>query len=453
MTSLVELHDQEGQTVGALLEYSPEQSKQLTEHFKQQKFRSLQPWHQGSISNVVVDQLSASSVAIATGLQAGQLYRVVGPPELVKGISSGMYKMVETSTGATGTIRNMATGNFAGQLRFANAAALPVVAPILAYQVLHCIVGTRELNQINQRLAHLEAAFDKLYRRQEAEIFGKIHYAISVLDDVLQERFNTGNFTAGMTQRLAQAEEHIVSLRERNRILVEQFRHQAETVKKQHRKQGARSAASLLRAEGKQVLQDMQCLVGLMAAELKLEQAWLLAAMQNNPTDVGRRQEQLRQRMQEHQQTLKNFPSIQELKHHAQACLKAMRWWEQMFDFRQTRREVKKTQNDDFEDISFSTEQLQPSLSGYIFWRDDEGTHIFSMSGEDLKLCPNQPMQELVIQDKLAPGQTYQLELPNSSAVKVAIESELKADCWLGRHLEQPNRQPVIITQKEGSAD
>ncbi|WP_204140720.1 hypothetical protein [Halomicronema sp. CCY15110] len=388
--TLHKMHNHGGELVGALMEYSPEQSQQLIEYFKQLNLHSPEPWHQGKLNGAIVDQLGVSSSLVATGLQAGQLFRVVGPPDLVAKIAAGTHQMIQTTGGSIGTVTATGGGQFVGQLRFANgaAAAMPVLAPLLVYQVLHAIVGTQQLNQINQRLARIEHTLEELHVRQEATILGEIHGAIETLDDVLASRMNTGIFSVDGIARLAIAEKTIRSILERNRLLVDRFQDKTSRVKRKHGKHGARSAAELLKADGPQAVYDMQCLVGLIAADLKLEQAYLLLAIQNNPADVGRRQEGIRTKMQTHHETIEHFPSVREVERHAQVCLKAMRWWEKLFDFGQTKKEVRAAKKLDLEDIKAPSLAPQTDLNGYVFWRNAEGTHVFSMAGDDLKLAP-----------------------------------------------------------------
>lgn len=388
------LEDSQGNLAGALLTYSPQQSQYLIEHFKNLQLHSSEPWHQGKLNPVVVDHLSASSALVSSGLQAGQLFRVVGPPDLISKVASGTHQMIQTSTGALGTISN-SKGRIVGQLRFATGkAALPVLAPIVAYQILHAIVGTQQLNQINQRLAKIEHTLQELHIRQEAAIIGEVHYAINVLDDILASRMNTGIFSLGDINRLAHAERTIVSILERNRLLVERFRDKASSIRQQSGKKGARSAAELLASDGPQAIFDMQCLVGLVAADLKLEQALLLLAMQDNPEDVGRRQERIRTKMQNHHAAIKNLPSVYEVEDYAQACLDAMGFWEKLFDFGQTHRAVQSSKKLNLRDIQPQIDTPQASLSGYLFWQDKEGIHAFSMAGEDLQLKPIQETQQ-----------------------------------------------------------
>ena len=455
------LKDSKGNLVGALLEYSQQQSQELIAYFKNSELHSPKPWHQGKLNGVVVDQLSATSVLVTTGLQAGQLFRVVGPPDLVAKVASGAYQMIQTSTGSLGTVTAAGGGQIVGQLRFAaGGAALPVLAPMVVYQVLHAIVGTQQLNEINQRLAKIEHTLQELYVRHEATVLGEIHYAVNVLDDVLASRMNTGLFTPDAISRLVLVEKTILSILERNRLLIERFRDKASAVKKQSRRKGARNASELLQTDGPQATYDMQCLVGLIAADLKLEQALLLLAMQNNPADVGRRQERIRSKMQSHYAAVESFPSIQEIKTYAQDCLKAMNWWERTFDFGKTKDEVRAAQNLNLKDIHPSAKALQPSLNGYVFWRDIEGIHIFSMSGEDLKLgiidgnrqssIPNQGTLNLTVKAMLSPGRAHKIRLPGGSEpINVFVEEEIERGLWRGYRTNETDQNEVLIQHKD----
>ncbi len=455
--SFTELQDLAGNTVGALLQYSPEQSQQLVNHFRGLSLHSPNPWHQGKLNPAIVDQLGAASVIVGSGLKSGQMFRIIGPPETVAGISNGLYKVVQSGGGSLGTVKDLATGKFVKPLQFAQTSAVPILAPVVAYQVLHAIVGTQQLNQINQRLAHMEKTLEELHVRQEAEVLGEIYYAINVLDDIQAERMHTGVFTADSSNRLALVEKNILAILERNRLLVERFRDKAKHTRSQRSRQGARSAAELIKSDGAQALHDMQCLIGLIAADLKLEQMLLLQAMQNNPADVGRRQERIRNKMQKHEQALENLPSVKEIERHADACLKAMRWWEKLIDFGQTKKEVRESQAYGLEDAKPALAALKPGLNGYVFWQDKDGIQVFSMSGDDLRLRPTQLAAEqdlevlqVMVKEHIVAGNTYKLQIPEiAEPVRVAVDEEVEPGLWLGKQLDQELKQSVLIRAQD----
>ena len=120
----------------------------------------------------------------------------------------------------------------------------------------------------------------------------------------------------------------------------------------------------------------MHCLVGLIASDLKVEQARLLIAMQNNPADVGRRQERIRTKMDSYSKAISDLPSVVELKDYAFECLEAMSWWSRHIFYRGTADKVKQINDLDLKDVEVQPEVLKPSLSGYVFWKDEQGTHV-----------------------------------------------------------------------------
>jgi len=80
--------------VGVLLQYNKQESQRLIDHFRNLSLHSQQNWHDGTLSSSIADQLGSSSSVIASGLKAGQVFRAVGPPDLIKGIAKGTHKML-----------------------------------------------------------------------------------------------------------------------------------------------------------------------------------------------------------------------------------------------------------------------------------------------------------------------------------------------------------------------
>jgi len=431
MSSLIELKNSDNETVGVLLQYNKEHSQKLIAHFRDLSLNSKQNWHQGTLSSALVDQLGSASSLITAGLQVGQLFRVVGPPHLISGLAAGTHTMLQSTGGLLGSVKAVGSSGIVGNLRFAQAAMLPIMAPVIAYQILHAIVGTQQINQINQRLDKIQRVLERLHVRQEATVLGEIYYALNVLDDIIEERMQTGKFTEDMCIRLALVEKSVLSLLERDRILVEYFQHKAKNIKdskKNKPRQNARYMADLLHEEGPQAIHDMHCLVGLIASDLKVEQARLLIAMQNNPADVGRRQERIRTKMESYSKAISDLPSVVELKDYAFECLEAMSWWSRHIFYRGTADKVKKINDLDLKDVEVQPEVLKPSLSGYVFWRDEQGTHVLAMSGEDLKL-----QVDLTVDKLLHVGRETQIRLPKTQEIlQVRIEEEIEPKIWRG---------------------
>ncbi len=324
-----------------------------------------------------------------------------------------------------------------------------ILSPVVAYQILHTIASTHQLAQINQRLDRIQRTLEMLHVRQDATVMGEIHYALNVLDDIIEERMQTGKFTEDMSIRLALVEKSVLSLLERNRILIEYFRQKAQGIKESEKQQPPRhkahNMADLIHEEGSQAIHDMQCLVGLIVSDLKVEQARLLLAMQNNPADVGRRQDRIRTKMEGYSKAISDLLSVEELKDYAFECRKAMSWWSQNIFSRGTVKKVEQLKNLDLKDVEFQTDSLKTGLSGYVFWKDDQGTHVLAVSGEDLKL-----QLDLTIDRLLKAGQETQIRLPNTQDIlQVRIKEEIEPKIWRGVTNTHGIDEEVIIRYRK----
>jgi len=98
--------------------------------------------------------------------------------------------------------------------------------------------------------------------------------------------------------------------------------------------------------EGSTAIHDMQLLVGLIAAQSRIHEAYLYYALQENPNDVSRRMEDSQLRNEEFQAVISGFPSITELRRYAEQCLEEMNWLEKNIFNRQTRQQVQQLSND-----------------------------------------------------------------------------------------------------------
>ena len=128
-----------------------------------------------------------------------------------------------------------------------------------------------------------------------------------------------------MSVRLTQVERSVVSLRERHALLVNCFRQKVEQfVGLYATAQNARRAAALLEDEGQQAIHDMQCLVSLVSADLKIEQARLSYALEHSPADLERRQQRLAQKVEASQELISSLPSVTKLEQFANTYISNM---------------------------------------------------------------------------------------------------------------------------------
>lgn len=377
----IELHDANGDAQAALIRFSAEDSRNILNQLSATDYSDGERTLASRIGDSVVDQLSNASSVVATGLQAGQVFQVVGTPALVEGLKSGTYTMMTTAQGSLGTVTSASTGQIAGQLRFAQASLAPVLAPVVVYQVLHAIAGTSQLKKINKRLDTFQRSLERLNARGEAEILGQVRHSMRKLDDIRVEHETTGMFTRDMELRLALVERDIGSIMERNAVLVETFRGKTHGVFTLRGKQGAVTAATLLNEEGGQALHDMDLFTALMAADLGIQEMRLRLAMEQAPKDAGRRMENIREKVHEYREVIKSLPSLEGVRSHAEECVDEMGWWQRKVLARSVVKDVKSLQARDIAAraavLPNPDKQLQPS---YVFWKDKQGVkHVFML--------------------------------------------------------------------------
>ena len=324
----VEMTAPNGNGSAALVCYDPERSGLIRQHFEKLQRTDAPPWHGGNLGSAIADQLAGASGLVASGLQAGQMFQVIGTPHLVEGLKMGTHALMQTAEGTLGTVVSSSSGKIAGSLRFAKASMAPVLAPVLAWQILHGIAGTSQLRKINRRLDVMQRKLETIAARSEAGILGEVLNAVRTLDDILAEHANTGTFTRNMETRLALVEQTIGSVLERTRSLVDLFRSKASEVHRLGGKTGAVRTTNLLQEEGGQAVHDMEMLFGLAAADLRVEEARMHHAMEHNPADLQRRLNTVTAKIDNYHDLLRNLPSVESLESHAQACVEEMGWWQ-----------------------------------------------------------------------------------------------------------------------------
>ena len=160
-----------GDGSAALVCYSREQSRVIQQRFKEFQQTDTTAWHGGNLGTAIADQLAGTSGLIASGLQAGQMFQVIGTPHLVEGLKIGTHALMQTAEGTLGTVVSSSSGKIAGSLRFAKASMAPVLAPMLAWQVLHGIAGTSQLRKINRRLDVIQRKLETIAARSEGPVF------------------------------------------------------------------------------------------------------------------------------------------------------------------------------------------------------------------------------------------------------------------------------------------
>ena len=381
----VEMTAPNGDDSAVLVRHSLDQSELIRKSFEESQRTDATPWHGGNLGPAIADQLASESSLVMSGLQAGQVFEVIGTPQLVGGLKTGTHVLMQTAEGTLGTVVSSSSGKIAGQLRFAPASMAPFLAPVLAWQVLHGIAGTSQLHKINHRLDSLQRTLETIVARSEASVLGEVLNAIHTLNDILAERANTGTFTRDMETRLALAEQAIGSIFERNRSLVDLFHSKASEVYLLSGKTGASRTTNLLQEEGSQATHDMEMLVALVMADLQIGEARMYHAMERNPADIQRRLDEAKAKVGEHRELLKNLPSVEGLESHAQKCVAEMSLWERNVSARGVRKETAKLASLELSGVAVPIQAGESStMDRYVFWKDEAGdTKIYMLSNGD----------------------------------------------------------------------
>ena len=382
----VEMTAPNGDGSAALVCYSREQSRRIQKHFDELQLTDATAWHGGNLGSAIADQLAGASSLVTSGLQAGQMFQVIGTPHLVEGLKMGTHALMQTAEGTLGTVVSSSSKKIAGHLRFARASMAPVLAPVLAWQILHGIAGTSQLRKINRRLDVMQRKLETIAARSEAGILGEVLNAVRTLDDILAEHANTGTFTRDMETRLALVEKTIGSILERDRSLVDLFRSKASEIHRLGGETGAVRAASLLQEEGGQAAHDMEMLFGLATADLQVEEARIYHAMEHNPVDLQRRLDKVTEKIDNYHDLLGNLPSVESLESHAQKCVAEMSWWKRNISARGVVKETARLSSLELRDAKLPVRSGESLTGGsYVFWKDEAGVTKIHMlpNGDD----------------------------------------------------------------------
>jgi hypothetical protein len=340
----------------------------------------LQRWRQrpkdapkGIVSAEIVDLFSRCIPAIPSALSKGNLFQVVGTPELLQGINAGTHTLMQTSTGTLGTVVSSSSGQIAGQLRFAPSATMaPVLGPTLAWSLLNAVAGTVQLQRINVKLGVLIRQIETLGFRQEAEVMGRLAMSINVLDELLHEYGHTGNLNKLATSRLAEAEKEVGSIYERNKILIEDFSCRVDATLDSHGKTGAEQAAAMLNENAHMAVQDMQIFTALIAARNRVTQLQIYHDLIEQPSFADKRLDIASTRIDDHKKIIERCNTVESLQSHARQCINQMNWFQRKLFDRSTVRKVEEVAS-----YAYPRQSSMPVIDvtpSFCFWQDEQGT-------------------------------------------------------------------------------
>jgi hypothetical protein len=346
--------------------------KKCTSHILDRWRARPQEAPKGRVSSELVDLVSRAVPTVAESLSKGNLFQIVGTPELMRGIDAGTHALMQTSTGTLGTVVNTSSGQIAGQLRFEPSTKLaPVVGPTMAWSLLNAVAGTVQLQRIDAKLGVLVRQIEKLSYRNEAEVMGRIAVSLQILDELLDEYRHHGSLSPMAIGRLVAAEQEVGAVYERNKILIEDFASRAGGVLGLSGKGGAEQATRLVEEDGEAFLHDAQLLSALMIARNRVTQLQIYNDLVEQPSYIENRLARAASRIEAHKEILEQCTAVDALRNHAGQCAREMNWFQRNVFSRSTARKAKEISTSGvIADLSAPMIDVTPGL---CFWQESDG--------------------------------------------------------------------------------
>jgi hypothetical protein len=146
----------------------------------------------------------ASSVGLA-GVASGQLFMATANPATLMAIGNGVGSAV------------MGAGGIVAQAPFiaVSGALMPVVAPLIAFQVISTITIMNEFKLVNKKLDDIKSLIERSILRDEATNLGVIISAFNRIEDIENQYVLLKYFNVDMMNRLALLENSVNPLFER----------------------------------------------------------------------------------------------------------------------------------------------------------------------------------------------------------------------------------------------
>lgn len=160
-------------------------------------------------SSIAVAGTATGAMAISASL-APTLYVATANPATLMSLGGGVGSAV------------MGTSGIVAQAPFIPiASSLPIVAPILAIQVLTTAVMMEQFKQVDQKLVSIKSALDTVLARMEAGEISVLLASAQCIDEIFEQYSLEGEFSHDMLARLAVAERDVRSQALRLRQLVQ----------------------------------------------------------------------------------------------------------------------------------------------------------------------------------------------------------------------------------------
>jgi hypothetical protein len=129
---------------------------------------------------VAVGPILEGAAGLRRALQAGDVIRVFGPPQVLEGLKNGGLEMIRSGPGNLGVVRDVATKDFAGHLRLGEVEFSGVAAPALAaFQVVSAVTLQYYLARIDRQLGEISRDLEAVRSDTRDDRYGRIETARS----------------------------------------------------------------------------------------------------------------------------------------------------------------------------------------------------------------------------------------------------------------------------------
>lgn len=355
---------------GALICYPADMGQRILAAQLHRQHQTGRGFSRGSLAPAFLDSLLRSSPLAAAAIQSGQVYEIVGSPAVLDGLKSGALKLMESDGGFLGAAISKSSGQIVGQARFEVGSAF--TAPLLLVQTIQVVAGVYALAKINERLDGLYRQVEQVLRRLDAEFVGALYWATEMIDDLLGELEQTGEFSPIARIRLANIEATVGPGLHRGRVLVDDFRQRLNRVKGERGTAGLKAAEELATEEAKNALRDMELLVAYATVDIRLQRLLLQVQLADAPSDVARRMKRLEIRMEEHSTAFQNLPSVKALEQHMRECAAQLGDW-RLWSRWQAQKSIDRVDRLDLKDVE-PPEYSQPERAPRVLvYRNADG--------------------------------------------------------------------------------
>jgi len=201
-------NNEENDSPIALLSFDGKIRDKIIEQFKLNYFTTGSHIENGGkVSSKSILSLigaGAGSVGIA-GVASGQLFMATANPATLMHIGNGVGSAI------------MGAGKIVGQAPFisVSGALMPVVAPLIAFQVISTITIMKEFKVVNQKLDDIKSLIERNISRDEATNLGVIISVFNRIEDIEKQYSILKHFNVDMMNRLALIEDRVNPLFER----------------------------------------------------------------------------------------------------------------------------------------------------------------------------------------------------------------------------------------------